>query len=301
MKKKPSILITGANGFTGQHACEYFIKAGYEVIAATRQKTEFPIDGRTEYCDLTNRAEIMELLNKTTPNYLLHLAGKNNVAYSWVDPIKTLEVNAMSTAYLIEAVHQIHPACKILVVSSALQFDPLKSIPPHPYSLSKTLQSIIAKAWGDLYEMDIMIATPSNLIGPGYSNGVCSILAKKIIAMEDNKTKKHLEVNNLVATRDFIDVRDVVRAYDLILQKGKAGESYEITSGKCHSLEQIISLFKPFTHADFTIHSLSIDSKDRQKEVKPIKIQQLGWEQTISLSTSLKDILQFYRSKKEAI
>lgn len=93
----------------------------------------------------------------------------------------------MFTAYLLEAVRKENPSCKILVAGSALQYDPANiSTLTHPYSLSKTYQIQIARGWAALYEMDIVIAKPSNLIGPGFSNGVCSILVKIII----NGTKK---------------------------------------------------------------------------------------------------------------
>ena len=301
MTMKPTVLITGASGFSGRHACEYFSKSGYHVIAVSRKRTEFPVDIQVENCDLTNKKEVEMLIQDTVPQYVLHLAGQNHVVESWLDPITTLEVNVMSTAILIEALRKYNMQARILIVTSSLQFDPINAVPPHPYSLSKTLQSLVAKAWVDLYKMDIMIAKPTNLIGPGFSNGVCSIFARKIIAMEENKIENRLEVNNMEATRDFIDVRDVVRAYEMILKSGKLGEIYDISSGNCHSLQQILYAFKNISSVEFVIHSLTTGSHDTQTEVKPIKIQRLGWEQTFTLEESLMDIVRFYRDNREKI
>lgn len=181
------------------------------------------IEGRihAECCDLINGDDVYNLIKRTKPKYLLHLAGQSHVGESWSEPVSTLEANSMSTAYLIDAIRKESPDCKIVIVGSALQIDPssISSI-PHPYSLSKTIQVLIAQSWAFLYNMNIIIAKPSNLIGPGVSNGVCSIFAKKIAEMEKKGMEKVLEVENLEVQRDFLDVRDAVRAYDLLLTRG---------------------------------------------------------------------------------
>jgi len=290
----PNILITGASGFTGQHACSHFLKAGYQVIAATRSHFTHP-DVLVEQCDLTNKESVRNLIKKTKPNYLLHLAGQSQVGNSWEEPISTLDANLMSTLYLLEGIRLEKPECKVVVVGSALQFDPSNlSTLNHPYSLSKTLQVLVSQAWAKLYQMQIVIAKPSNLIGPGFSNGVCSIFARRIVDMEENKEKTILEVNNLGAQRDFIDVRDAVSAYEILMTNGESGEIYEISSGKSYSLEDIITIFQTLTNVDF-----QIQSQNRINETKlgisPDKIWDLGWKPTITIQSSLEDTLNFYR------
>jgi GDP-4-dehydro-6-deoxy-D-mannose reductase len=296
------LLITGASGFTGQHACTHFAKIGFDVTGVTRKSSLIDDRIHTEYCDLTNNEEVKQLIEKVNPQYLLHLAGQNHVGNSWVDPVYSLEANALSTAYLIEALRQKNPSCKIVVVGSALQFNPsnIASL-IHPYSLSKTLQVLIAQSWVVLFNMPIIFAKPSNLIGPGLSNGVCSIFAKKIVEMEENQAEKILEVNNLNALRDFIDVRDAVRAYETLLLKGEPGEIYEIASGKNRSLEEIINGFKSITIVNFKLKTQSNGQIEQQAEIIPAKLMKLGWKPAISLESSLNDILNFYRGNKKEL
>ena len=293
----PKLLITGASGFTGQHACEHFVKAGFDVTAMTRNNAvneQF----RTEHCDLTDKLSVRNIVKEIKPDYLLHLAGHNHVGESWLHPVESFEANVLSTLYLIDALREENPSCKIVVVGSALQIDPHNiTTLTHPYSLSKTLQVLIAQSWQVLYNMHISIAKPSNLIGPGKSNGVCSIFAKNIVDMEDNKTDKVLKVNNLQAQRDFVDVRDAVRAYEIILTKGELGEIYEIASGKSYSLLDIITNFKVLTDVKFKMES-SNDQKEEKVAIQLKKMMNLGWKPNIPLTTSLEDTLDYYRQNK---
>ncbi|MCK2003972.1 NAD-dependent epimerase/dehydratase family protein [[Brevibacterium] frigoritolerans] len=300
MNQQGKLIITGASGFTGQHACAHFLKSGYDITAVSRKKMN--IEGRihAECCDLINGNDVYDLIKRTKPQYLLHLAGQNHVGESWSEPVSTLEANAMSTANLIDAIRKESPACKIVIVGSALQID-LSSISsiPHPYSLSKTLQVLIAQSWAVLYNMNIIIAKPSNLIGPGVSNGVCSIFAKKIAEMEKKGLEKVLEVENLEVQRDFLDVRDAVRAYDLLLTKGQPGETYDVTSGNNHSLGEIIEGFRSVTTDDIKVNSLQNEKIENKVAIDPIKLMNLGWKPSIPLESSLMDILTFHRELKE--
>jgi len=294
----PKLLITGANGFTGNHACSHFAKAGFKVIAVVRNHA--PADlFQTEICDLTNKKAVTEMIKKVKPQYLLHLAGQNHVGESWIDPVSSLEANFLSTLYLIEALRHENPTCKIIVVGSALQFNPQEiSTLKHPYSLSKTLQVLIAQSWEKLYKLPIIIAKPSNLIGPGISNGVCSILAKNIIAMEEGRAEKNLEVNNIYAQRDFIDVRDVVNAYETLFKKGCSGEVYDIASGESRSLEEVIRMFNSLTSIKFKLTFQLQDQIEQRVKIENKKLLDLGWTPVISFKTSLTDILNFHRQNK---
>lgn len=297
--QNPKILITGASGFTGRHACTHFSKAGFDVIGVTRHSSLPFCSIHTEYCDLTKKEEVNDLVDKVNPQFLLHLAGQNHVGTSWNDPVGSLEANAMSTAYLLETLRLKNPACKIVVVGSALQFNPANmSSLAHPYSFSKTLQVLIAQSWAFLYKMHIVMARPSNLIGPGFSNGVCSIFAKRIVEMEENKKEKVLEVNNQKVQRDFLDVRDAVRAYETLLLLGDPGEIYDVSSGKNRSLEEIIKQFKFLTNIDFEIKSHRDHPIHHQAATKPAKLKKLGWKPAIPFEASLVDILNFYRLNK---
>ena len=296
MSKKSKLLITGATGFTGIHACRHFQQAGYEVIGVSRQR---PIIEKNHppiiSCDLTNKSELTELIQKNKPDKVLHLAGQNHVPSSWVDPIASLEINTMSTAYLLEAIRLQAPECKVLVVGSMLQFN-INDIATldHPYSLSKTLQVLVARSWELLYEMDIVIAKPSNLIGPGRSNGVCSILARKVAEMELLGAEKVLKINNLSAQRDFLDVRDAVHGYEILFNKSPSGSVHNLTSGLPRYLKEITSSLQAISSVEFAVES----TEDKLEE----KVIQLSSNLLLEnmppltpFEKSMEDILNYQR------
>lgn len=294
--KRPKILITGANGFTGRHACHYFHNNGYECIALTRKPEPLLAASRNITCHLLNREEVERAIGQTAPDYILHLAAQNHVGKSWEDPVHTIESNVLTTLYLLEAIRKVNPSCKIIVVGSTLQFDPQNfSALPHPYSLSKTLQTLIAQSWEFLFNMNIIVAKPSNLIGPGESNGICSIIAKKIVQMERFEGDNMVEVSNLQARRDFLDVRDAVRGYETLFRLGERGVNYEIATGTTLSLEEVTTLFKLHSEASFSIVGKNNQSGDIFQG-NPETIKKLGWKPLISSSESFRDILNYYRS-----
>jgi GDP-4-dehydro-6-deoxy-D-mannose reductase len=299
MNLRPKLIITGASGFTGEHACDHFSRLGYDIVAVTRNRSFLGYKSiKTEYCELTNKNDVYQLIKKVKPDFLLHLAGHNHVGESWKEPITTFETNLLSTLYLIEASRQQNPNCKIVIVGSSLQTNPNEiSNLTHPYSLSKTLQVLISQAWVKLYKMNIVIAKPSNIIGPGNSNGVNSIFANKIAQMENNRVDKVLVVNNLNSRRNFIDVRDVVQAYEILLHKGIPGESYEITSRKSYSLMDLIQIYKTLTDIEFKVESLSKEEDNLPDEEKSLTLYQLGWSPTFSIHSSLRDTLHYFRYK----
>lgn len=201
---RPRLVITGAGGFSGEHACRHFVSQGWNVTAVLRQQNS-PHEPEwlqhvetVAYCDLSSRQETETLIARTRPEYVLHLAGMNAVGTSWSDPIAALQSNVMGTVHLLEAVRQLNlsnqapvdgsnsggqgKACRVLVIGSMLRFKlPMADEsggPPHPYSLSKTMQVLVAQSWASLYGLEVIAAEPANLIGPGRSSGLCKLLAR---------------------------------------------------------------------------------------------------------------------------
>ncbi|OUB35427.1 UDP-2-acetamido-2,6-dideoxy-hexulose 4-reductase [Bacillus thuringiensis serovar yunnanensis] len=294
MHKNSRVLITGANGFTGKHAVLYFSGLGinvFPIFNTNNQKNGY-------ICDLKDKTSVFRLIQSIQPDYILHLAGLNSVSESWKNPVEYMEVNLMGTCNLLEAVRKEVPHCKTIVVGSALQSELTNlSIPPHPYSLSKTLQALIADAWGELMETNVIVAKPSNLIGPGLSNGICSILGKKIIDIEMGKSKPIIEINDVREVRDFLDVRDVVSAYHLLLCKGKNGQHYEIGSGIRHSLSDVIKQYKDLTGLNFSVCETREINPSNPYDLNISKIKQLNWKPQIPLTRSLQDILNFFKQE----
>ncbi|MCM3225579.1 NAD-dependent epimerase/dehydratase family protein [Terribacillus saccharophilus] len=293
MSKK--ILITGASGFTGKHAVQHFLGKGYTVHAVTRH-TKLDIDHKTVHIhslDLSDKAAVHALLENTKPDYILHLAGENSVPESWKTPFKSWQANVDSTLHLVEAVRALGLASRVVIAGSVLQ-DELSSAasPTHPYSLTKTMQTTVGLAWHNLFQVDVMIAKPSNIIGPGVSNGVCTLFAKQLRQLQASG-KSNFQIGNAAVTRDFIDVRDLVAAYETLFLNGTAGETYEITSGRWVSLGEILSLLRRVSNFDFTIQSETEEAMEMKLPMKSEKIRALTWKPTRSLETSLADVWEY--------
>lgn len=323
------LLITGAAGFTGRHAVAYFAAGGAEVTAVVRRATAeaslFPVGAQQYICDLGDRKAVADMIGEVMPDQVLHLAGKNSVPESWRDPLLYMETNVMATLYLLEALRS-RPASRILVAGSRLKYRPDSPAgPPHPYSLSKTLEELVSLAWGTLFKQPVLMAEPSNLIGPGPSTGFCSLLAQHIVRSEGaaaagESPPAAFRLSSRHTRRDFLDVRDAVRAYGYILDKGQTGTIYRIDSGVQRELGEIAG--KLLVHAAVPVEmdwgpqqeeQRAADSPSSAVPEKPPsasadrEVQQgrednaavLGWKPETGLDRSLDDIIGYYRAGKE--
>ena len=320
------LLITGAAGFTGRHAVNFFAAEGAKVSAVVRRptidgvsiSTLFPEGVEVYVCDLSDRSAVAEMIKEATPEAVLHLAGNNSVPESWRNPLLFMETNVMATLYLLEAMRSL-PTSRILVVGSRLKFKPGTAAgPPHPYSLSKTLEELVSLAWGTLFKQPVLLAEPCNLIGPGPSTGFCSLLAQHITRSEATTGDEidPFKLSSRFVLRDFLDVRDAVRAYDYILRKGENGTIYRIDSGTQRQLGDIAELLLSRSTVPVSMDWGSVEGEaipvtsgtgekiDRvetssYETVREEDVTSLGWKPEIELGQSLTDILNYYRVSRE--
>lgn len=304
LKPEQTIVITGASGFTGQHACAYFSSIGMNVVAFVRQKITIKqsVSIRQYVCDLLDRAALEESLRSINPDYVLHLGGKNSVPEAWQKPLLYMESNIMATLNLLDALRHI-PSCRILVAGSRLNFTlqpPYR--PEHPYSLSKSLQSAGALSWASLFGQSVMIAEPCNLIGPGPSTGFCSLLGKHIAGLERGEEITPFILSSRTARRDFLDVRDAVRAYAVLLSMGQSGTTYQIDSGIERTLYEVaLSMVKI---ASCSVPISWIEQEDSQEmpssqtfenPVIPEYLSVHNWRPEIPIQQSFVDIVDYFR------
>lgn len=330
-----SLLITGAAGFTGRQAVRYFAAAGRRVTAVVRQPLPqegentsplFPAGVNVRVCDLSDKEAVRELVRETAPDEVLHLAGRNSVPESWQNPLLYMEANVMAVLHILDALRAF-PACRILVAGSRLKFRPeAGEAPPHPYSLSKTLAELSALSWGTLFGQDVRVAEPCNLIGPGPSTGFCALLAGHIVRCERGEAAGTFRLSSRHASRDFLDVRDAVRAYDRILSEGSAGMVYRIESGTARTLGEVAAALLAETTAHVPIDwgpaaaetaaSLQPQPEPQlqpqlhpqpqlqpqpqpQKPVRESDAAQLGWRPETELRQSLRDSLRYFRQEAD--
>ncbi|MCJ8013889.1 NAD-dependent epimerase/dehydratase family protein [Paenibacillus sp. KQZ6P-2] len=298
---KRVILITGAMGFTGNHACRYFAEQGMQVAAVVRQiKKSQQLDGVRYYsCDLLDKYRLEQLIRDIAPDYVLHLGGKNSVPESWDDPLLYIESNMLPILYLLNALRS-RPSCRVLVAGSRMGFkltEPYR--PTHPYGLSKSLQKAAVLSWRELFGQSVMLAEPSNLIGPGPSTGFCSLLGCRIVQWERGESTEHFHVSSGEIHRDFLDVRDAVKAYRILLSRGQSGTVYAIGSGKERTLREVVETFRNMTNRDLPI----MWGKEQAPEspappLSFLEIRRLGWKATIPFERSISDVMQYCRAMK---
>ncbi|WP_282154911.1 NAD-dependent epimerase/dehydratase family protein [Cytobacillus gottheilii] len=289
--KRETILITGGNGFTGRHACRYFMENDYNVVSVVRSDVGEVQGVQVEICDLTDAKRLNNLIKRIKPEYVLHLAGQSNANESWTAPIHYIDSNVMATLFLLEALREHAPLCKVVITGSILQYPINQSeLPPHPYSLSKTLQVFAARSWAQYYDLNIVIAKPTNLIGPGPSTGVCSILAERIAHYEKTGENKILENIDLEAERVFLDVRDAVKAYHQLFISGKTGHEYEVSFGTQASLGKVVGILWSLSHESF-------EFPETRKSIQRVYVDSdIGCSVSHTLEESLVDTLKYFRN-----
>ncbi len=262
--------------------------------------------------DITLPGPLQSALQQARPDAVYHLAGQANVGDSWKDPAATFAVNANGTLNLLEAARSLPTVPRVLVVCSAEVYG---SVRPHdlpltedaplrptsPYAVSKVAAEFLA------VQAHLGFGTPTirvrafNHIGPGQSDGfVVSALAKRIAEAERDHLHQ-IVVGNLSTRRDFTDVRDVVRAYRLVIERGDDGAVYNVCSGVDQSIEEMAHRLLRLSTADL---ELVVDPDQQRKVDVPILRGEAlalrvatGWLPQYHLDTTLREVLEFWRAK----
>lgn len=297
-------LITGITGFVGRYLEKLLIEKGAEVFGTTRNPV---INKRIYQMDLLDRESIIKVIKEVKPTHIFHLAGISNVAESWFNISKTITVNTIGTANLLEAVYKFDNGIRVLTIGSSEEYGKINFTnikiseetpinPISPYGVSKATIGMLIKQFQKGYGMDVIHLRPFNHIGPGQRLGfVTSDFANQIALMNNGKIENNeMKVGNLEAIRDFTDVRDIVRAYYLTALDGIAGEVYNVCSGNGIKIQEILDTLLSFSKMEVIVKN------DSQKE-RPIDIpyyvgdftklnQSTSWEPTISLKQSLQEI-----------
>ncbi|MBD3250819.1 MAG: NAD-dependent epimerase/dehydratase family protein, partial [Candidatus Pacebacteria bacterium] len=254
---QPTILITGGTGFAGSHLVDHLVAQGKQRIHVTTYGSNtsyahqlLPSD-QIHQLDLTDQAATAQILAKIKPDQIYHLAALAKVGSSYEVIKKIIENNFTLQLSLFDGVRQHCPQARILVVGSALEYQPqnrpLKETDPlgpvNPYGVSKVLQDVLGYAYARSYQLRIIRCRPFNHIGerqaPGFAIPDFSL---QIAQIENNS---HLEpviqVGNLDAIRDFTDVKDVVKAYSLLMSHGQVGQAYNIGSGQGYTIKHMLN------------------------------------------------------------
>ena len=299
------VLITGSRGFVGRHVITDLRKAGHEplgLIMATERPIHPPYEFEGDICD-ANR--MRTLVRDLQPDACLHLAGVAFVPVAWAKPEMVFEVNVQGTLNVLEAFRTEAPEARILVVSSSQIYGlqasakPLaEDAPLDPdslYSVSKMAADLTALLYTRRYGMSVMTARPCNHIGPGQSaDFVVPAFARQVAEIASGRSAPHMRVGNLDSTRDFLDVRDVVVAYRLILEKGTPGRAYNVGAGTSVRIGLLLERLCAMSGVQPTLEvdPARFRPTDAHPVLDPSRLRQdTGWTSRFSLDQTLSDVL----------
>ena len=305
------ILITGGTGFVGKHLIQ-FLKPQSSSIAVLASGGSSSPEPDVDYheVDIRDRDAVRSVVGKVEPNKIYHLAGVSALDVSWSNPQLTYEVNVFGANNLFNAAMELPSPPRILNISTSQVYAPSSrplnedsSIrPDNPYAASKAMAELLTVGYRRHNTGGIVTARAFNHTGPGQPPSfVLPSIAKQFAEIEAGMKPPKLIVGNIEVKRDFTDIRDVVRAYRALLDRGKPGEIYNVCSGSATSLADIIQMFQSISTTKVTI--AVEEARVRRDDVPHIcgdrkKIQELtGWCPRISLHEMVASLIDYWRSR----
>ncbi|MBI2195781.1 MAG: GDP-mannose 4,6-dehydratase [Candidatus Levybacteria bacterium] len=312
-------LITGVAGFAGGFLAEHLLsQKDFNVIGTYLSEDQLKFTSHIKdmvelkKLDLLNSEATLHLIKSAKPDCVFHLAALTSPKESFENPSLTITNNIAAQVNLLEAIRGAGIDSKILIISSAdvyglvnakdLPIDEETALMPvSPYAVSKLTQDFLGLQYFLSYGLQIVRVRPFNHIGPRQSASfVVSSFAKQIAEIEKRKKEKTIHVGNLSAKRDFTDVRDMMAAYLLALQKGKLGDVYNIGSGVSYKISEIL-----YTLLSLSTEKIKVEVDKnllRPKDEPELRCDrskftaQTGWEPKIKIEQTLKDTLDYYRN-----
>ncbi len=312
-----NVLITGITGFSGSHLAYYLLSQKCTIFGTVFDKCELRNIDRivnqiqTIECDICNVAKVSKIIRTTKPNYIFHFAAQLSHRIGSDNPYFAFKTNVLGTMTLLEAVRQIEIDPVILVPGSSAEFglakkneNPVGETNPYrpvsAYAVSKIAQGMTAYRYYLTYGMKIIRTHTFNCIGARQSEEfICSAFAKQIAEIEKGLRPPVIQVRNLDTWRDFIDIRDVVRAYWLAVKNGAPGDVYNICSGHAYSGRQILEKFLSMTSSKIEVRQ---DKENMRLSDVPFQVGDFtkfrkltGWQPQIQIEDALKEILDYWR------
>ena len=300
------VLITGAAGFAGTHLATYLAQAGHDAIGAGRSP-ESPVEFEYVTLDLRDSDAVRDTLERVAPDWIAHLAADASVGQSWRDPAGTLRNNVESTLNVLEHAGD----ATVLVAGSGEIYGPPQQLPvdehhelrpQNPYAVSKASADLLGGFYADAHERRVIRTRAFNHFGPRQSDlYVVAAFARQIAAAErDGANSVVVRTGNLDARRDFTDVRDVVRAYALLLEDARPG-AYNICSGISRSAADILAALA--RESPLEVKQETDPARLRKNEVMDIRgsheklTDATGWQPEVPFEQTIRDTLDWWRDR----
>lgn len=306
-----SAVVTGAAGFAGSHLIDLLACSGVTVTAWNRPGGSEPrvVDGVSwDAVDLMNRATVERALERAAPDIVYHCSGAPHVGGSWHNTAATFEANVRCTHHLVESLRALHSPARLLITSSAMVYAASAEAlneestvqPASPYAVSKLAQELVAAE--DSEGRHVSIVRAFNHFGPRQTPGfVTSDFARRIADIEAGHMKPEIAVGNLEARRDLTDVRDTVRAYRLIGERGRAGRTYNVCSGRTVVIRELLEMLLARARVPISVRT---DPARFRPIDQPVVLgdntrirDELGWTPEIPLQQTLDDVLEYWRGQ----
>ncbi|MDO8524130.1 MAG: GDP-mannose 4,6-dehydratase [bacterium] len=317
MNKK--ILITGIAGFVGSHLAELCLSRRADVFGTVLKdeslKNLSDIKDKIKIfeCDLSQKEAVMNVIKEIKPDIIFHLAGQSFPSISFQMPQQTLNINISTTLNIFEVVRELKIDPVIQIACSSDEYGlikedelPVKETNPlrpmSPYAVSKIAVDMLAFQYCQSYQMKTIITRAFNHTGPRANvQTVAPKFAQQIALIEAGKQEPVIKVGNLGAFRDFSDVRDIVKAYYLAVEKCEYGIPYNIGSGKAYQIKEILDIL-------LSLSSVKVAIEQDPSLIRPEKVAKIvcdfskfqlatDWKPSIKIEETLKDLLDYYRNE----
>lgn len=314
MKK---VLIIGSAGFVGNHLIDYILanRKDWQITATKMPREVIDKSVAVRDLDITKPEEIDALLAEVQPDYIYHLAAQSSVALAWKNPQLTIQINIVGTVNLLDAVRKLEKQPRMLLIGSGEEYGHVRpdevpivednnTRPGNIYAVTKVTQNMIGHLYYEAYGMDIMSTRSFNHTGPNQTpQFVVPDFCKQVAEIEKGRKDPVIYTGNLSAKRDFTDVRDVVRAYCLLMEKGRAGETYNVGCGHAVEIRSILDLI--LSHSSMKIRVETDPARLRPVDVPIIEAditkltEDTGWKPEISLDQTITETLEVYRNNND--
>src|SRR3989338_9382 len=315
--KEKKAWVTGAGGHMGQHLTRFLLDKGYRVLATYYKPTtdinDLPKEAQIKECDIRNRNLVKKFMKEFQPDEIYHLAAQSYPTVSWENPWYTIETNVLGSINIFEDVKELKLNCKIMNACTSGEYGfvnedqtPIKESmdkkPLHPYGCSKLCQEALAYQYYKNFGIHILTFRIFNTTGPHKVNDVCADFVQRLITMEKDTTKERiLRTGTLETRRAITDVRDLIKAFHIGLEKCPPGEVYNLSGEHVYKIEEIVELLRKLVNFKFEQWT---DPKLLRPTDEPIiygdstKFKSItGWKQEIPIEQTLTDMLNFWRTK----
>ncbi len=304
-------LVIGAGGFAGTYLIRELQSQGKSVVLAKLPHESIRIGGcEVTDLDIGNENAVRTLLCSHCPAQIYYLAEQDSVAESWKDPQYTVDMNIKGLLHLLEAVRSMEEYYpRILLVGSAEEYGGVKGVqvpvqedaplhPSNPYGVTKACQSMLGSLYARTYGMGIVMVRAFGQIGVGQSPQYFPAdLTLQIAEMEAGFREPMVKLANPLARRDFCDVRDAVRAYVMLMERGRAGEIYNVGSGCSVSMQEVLEMLTEQSSVPVAVPYE--ERRVRSSDMPAADITKLredtGWTAEYPLEESLRTMLNFNR------